>query len=128
VEDPLLKFERARREVDKEPTEWLTNEMKSELTRQGLQNPLDSTEPEFLYLYGRAHLLSGNNEEAAKAFEATIARADLSPTPSSATVKKEATLGLAAVALKSDKDRQAALTRFDEMLRKPAPATPPSSP
>jgi serine/threonine protein phosphatase PrpC len=120
AEDPLLRFERARREIDKEPSEWLKNEVKQELARQGLANPLDSTDPEFLYLYGRASLLSGNNEEASKAFEQAIARADRNPSPSNSTVRKEATLALAAVTLKSNKVKWPALNRFDEMVRKPA--------
>jgi tetratricopeptide (TPR) repeat protein len=125
-EDSLLRFERARRSVDSDPNEWLSNQLKSELSRQSIQNPLQSTDAEFLYLYGRACLLSGNIEEAGKAFEATIA--DSNTSPASATLRREAVLGLAAVALKSDKDRARAQRRFDEIVRKPAPASPVSSP
>ena len=125
VDDGVMKFERARREVDRDPAGWLSNPLRNELAKQGLQNPLESPDAEFLYLYGRASLLSGNNEEAVKAFEASIARGDVNPSPSNATLRKEATLGLAAVALKSEKDRPSAQTRFDEMMRK---ASTPSSP
>ncbi len=125
VEDSLLKFERARREVDREPNEWLASEMKKELANQGVQNPLESADPEFLYLYGRASLLSGNNEEAAIAFEQTITKADANPSPANSTVRKEATLALAAITVKSDKDKPRALTHFDEMLKKPANANSP---
>lgn len=128
VDDPVMKFERARREVDKNPAAWLSIPLRNELVRQGLQNPLDSPDPEFLYLYGRASLLSGNNEEAMRAFEAAIAKADLNPSPSNATVRKEATLGLAAVALKSDKDRPSAQTRFDEMMRRASASSSTGSP
>lgn len=124
-DDPLLKFERSRREVDNDANAWLATQLKNELSRQGIQNPLESTDAEFLYLYGRASLLVGNNEEAMKAFEATIARANLVSPQANATLKKEATLGLAAVALKSDKDRPAAQARFDEVMRKPSPAPSP---
>ena len=126
-DDPLLKFERSRREVDNDPNAWLATQLKSELSRQGIRNPLDSTDAEFLYLYGRASLLLGNNEEAVKAFEATIAKANLNSPQASATLKKEATLGLAAVALKSDKDRPAAQARFDEVMRQQSssPSPPP---
>jgi serine/threonine protein phosphatase PrpC/tetratricopeptide (TPR) repeat protein len=132
TEDTWLKFEKARREVDLDPNAWLA--------RQGIQNPLDSTDPEFLYLYGRASLLSGRSEEAAKAFEAAIVKSDLNPTPANVTLRKEASLGLAAVALKSDKDRAAAQAHFDEIMRKSSapssvtspptssPITPSSSP
>jgi serine/threonine protein phosphatase PrpC len=119
-DDPLLKFERSRREVDNDPNAWLATQLKNELTRQGIQNPLDSTDAEFLYLYGRASLLAGNNEEAARAFEAAIARANLVSPQQNATIKKEATLGLAAVALKSDKERPGAQAHFDELIQKPS--------
>jgi len=126
-DDPMLKFERARREVDNDPNAWLNTQLKSELARQSLAQPLDSTDGEFLYLYGRASLLAGNNDEATKAFDAAITRANLASPQANATLKKEATLGLAAVALKSDKDRASAQTRFDEIMRPlPSPASSPS--
>jgi tetratricopeptide (TPR) repeat protein len=127
-DDPLLKFERSRREVDNDPNAWLATQMKSELLRQGIQQPLDSTDAEFLYLYGRASLLVDNTDEAVKAFEAAIAKANLASPQANSTLKKEAALGLAAVALKSEKDRPAAQARFDETMRPaPSPSASPSS-
>ncbi|MDQ2975134.1 MAG: protein phosphatase 2C domain-containing protein [Acidobacteriota bacterium] len=119
-EDSAVRFERARREVDADPNAWLANQLPRELVRQGIQTPLASSDSEFLYLYGRASLLSGNTDEAAKAFESSIAKADLNPTPANSSLRKEATLGLAAVALKSDKDKPTAITHIDEIIRKPA--------
>ena len=130
-EDPILKFERSRREVDNDPNAWLTTQLKSEQARQAIQSPLDSNEGEFLYLYGRASLLTGNNDEAARAFEKVIAQTNLVSPQADATLKKEATFGLAAVALKSEKDKPAALTHFDQTLRpvpSPSATTPLSSP
>ena len=130
-DDPVLKFERGRREVDNDPNAWLANQLKSELSRQAIQQPLDSTDAEFLYLYGRASLLVGNSEEALRAFDAAIAKANLPSPQANATLKKEAALGLAAVALKSEKDRPAAQARFDETMRpaaSPVSASPPASP
>ncbi len=126
-DDPMLKFERSRREVDNDPNAWLANQLPNELTRQGIQQPLDSADAELLYLYGRASLLAGKNDDALKAFEAAIAKANLASPQANATIKKEATLGLAAVALKSDKDRPGAQTRFDEMLRPGSSASPSAS-
>jgi serine/threonine protein phosphatase PrpC len=126
-DDPLLKFERSRREVDNDPNAWLATQMKNELLRQGIQQPLDSTDAEFLYLYGRASLLIGNNDEATKAFEAAIGKANLASPQANSTLKKEAALGLAAVALTSEKDRPAAQARFDETIR-PAPSPSSASP
>ena len=127
VEDPVLKFERARRTVDADPVAWL-----NQLGSQGVLNPLESADPEFLYLYGRASLLAGNTEEARRAFEAAVAKAILNPSPANTTLSKEAALGLAGVALRSEKDRPAAATRFDEVMRnQPSPSasvSPSSSP
>jgi protein phosphatase len=126
-EDPILKFERGRREVDNDPNAWLATQAKTEQTRQSITNPLDSNEGEFLYLYGRASLLTGNNDEAARAFEKVIARTNLVSPQADATLKKEATLGLAAVALKSEKDKPSAQAHFDETMR-PVPSPSPSAP
>ena len=125
-DDPILKFERSRREVDNNPSAWLALQLRSELARQGVKSPLDSTEGEFLYLYGRASLLIGSYEEAAKAFERVIAQTNLPSPQADATLKKEATLGLAAIALNSEKDRPAAQARFAQTM-KPAAAPEPSA-
>ncbi|HKZ77602.1 MAG TPA: PP2C family serine/threonine-protein phosphatase [Pyrinomonadaceae bacterium] len=120
LDDSLATFERSRREVDMDPAQWLVNQMQSELVSQGIQDPLSSTNAEFLYLYGRASLLTGHNEEAAKALEQSIMKAS-----QDSTVRKEATLALAALNLKSERDKPQALTHFDEMLQKPATGNTP---
>jgi hypothetical protein len=125
---PYLKFEKARRDIDTDPNAWLTSQLPNELLRQGVAGPLDSPDPEFLYLYGRASLLAGKTEEAVKAFEAAIAKAELSSSPANATLGKEAAFGLAAAALKSETARPAALRRFDEAMRPPVQPSPSSSP
>ena len=125
VEDPILKFEQSRREVDRDPNAWLSTQTKAELTRQGISSPLESSDPEFLYLHGRASLLSGNSEEAARAFELAIVKSDINPTPRNSTIRKEATLALAALAIKFDKEKPGALTHLEEMLPKPVPGNSP---
>jgi tetratricopeptide (TPR) repeat protein len=125
VEDPILGFERARRNVDGEPRTWLGSEAPQELVNTGVQTPLDSPNPEFLYLYGRASLLTGNPDEAARAFEAAITKAALNPSAANETIRKEAALGLAAASLKTQKDREKALLHYDEVLKPPAaPGSP----
>jgi serine/threonine protein phosphatase PrpC len=124
-EDPLLKFDRTRSEIDRDPNGWLSNQMKAELTRQSLSNPLESTEPEFLYLYGRACLLAGNSEEAARALEQAIVKAKADPTPRNSALGRDATLALAALAVKFDKERPRALTHLEEMLARPVPGNSP---
>jgi protein phosphatase len=125
-DDPILKFERSRREVDNDPNAWLATQLNSELSRQAIPSPLDSNEGEFLYLYGRASLLVGKNDEAARAFEKVIASTNLASPQADATLKKEATLGLAAVALNSEKDKPAAQAHFDRNMR-PVPSPSPSA-
>ena len=126
-DDPILKFERSRREVDNDPRAWLTTQMQSELSRQQIKLPLESNDAEFLYLYGRASLLTGDTDQAGKAFDGAIAKANLPSPQANATLKKEATLGLAAVALNSDKDRPAAQTRFGETMPPPSQSPSPAS-
>jgi len=125
VEEPFVQFERARREVDKDPRAWLANEPSKELLASGVQTPLDSPNPEFLYLYGRANLLTGNPDEAWRAFEAAVSKADSATGSQNALVKKEATLGMAAVSLKTQSSRQKALSHYDELTKPPANQTAP---
>jgi hypothetical protein len=121
-EDPRLIFEKARSEVDADPKGWLARQFENDVTRQSIQGSLQGFGPDFIYLYGRASLLAGNNEEAARAFQALIAKIDTNPAPATATLRKEATFGLAAVALKLEAVRPAAQTRFDELI--PALSSP----
>lgn len=123
--EPFLQFEKARREVDHDPRAWLGSEIGKELLSSGARQPLDSPNPEFLYLYGRASLLTGNTEDAANAFVAAIAKADLNPNGTNTTIKKEATLGLAAVSLKTQRQRQRAILHYDELTKPPSNANAP---
>lgn len=124
-EESLLKFEQTRREIDRDPNGWLSTQTNAELTRQGVSNPLESSDPEFLYLYGRASLLAGNSEEAARAFEQAIVKSDINPSPRNSTIRKEATLALAALAIKLPKEKPRAMTHLEEMLRRPVPSNSP---
>ncbi len=118
-EEPFVKFERARRQVDQDPKAWLASDIGKELLESHVQNPLDSPNAEFLYLYGRANLLTGNTDEASKAFDAAISKADANPSAANGTIKKEAILGLAAISVKTQRDRWKVLNHYDE-LTKPA--------
>jgi protein phosphatase len=125
VEEPFVQFERARREVDRDPRAWLASDIGKELLNSGIQKPLESPNPEFLYLYGRANLLTGNADEAASAFEAAIAKVDANASQTNATIKKEAVLGLAAVSLKTLKAREKALLHYDDLTKPPAAQSTP---
>jgi len=124
-EEPFVKFERARRQVDHDPRAWLATDVGKELVASNVQNPLDSPSAEFLYLYGRANLLTGNTDDASKAFDAAISRADANPSPANATIKKEAVLGLAAVTVKTQRDRWKVLNHYEEMTKQPANSNAP---
>jgi protein phosphatase len=124
TDDVMISFETARRRVDSDPRAWLSNTLASELSRQGIQAPLQSSDPSFLYLYGRASLLTANYEEAAPAFEAAIAKADLNPSPANTTLRTEATLGLTAVAMKAPTAGPAASRSLEQALQKANPSTP----
>jgi protein phosphatase len=126
-EEPFVQFERARRQVDSDPRAWLKNDIGKELVASSIQNPLDSPHPEFLYLYGRANLLTGNTDEAAKAFDAAIAKADSSPSPSNATIKKEAVLGLSLISVRTQtqRDRWKVLNHYEELTKPPANSNAP---
>jgi hypothetical protein len=124
--EPYSFFETERRAVDRDPAVWLDANARGLMDEQGIKNALDSGQPDFLYLYGRALLLTGKTDEAVKAFEATIAKANTDPSPENMTLRKEATLGLAAAALRSDKDKPAAQTHFDEIIQKPSAAVSPA--
>ena len=124
TDDLMMTFETARRQVDANPREWLVSTMSTELSRQGILAPLQSSDPSFLYLYGRASLLTGNYEEAARAFEAAISKADLNPSATNTTLRNEATMGLAAVALKSEATRPLASQTLEQTLLKASPSSP----
>jgi len=122
-EEPFVQFERARRQVDQDPRAWLANDVSKELVTAGVQNALESPNAEFLYLYGRANLLTGNTDEAVKAFDAAIAKS--AANPASATIKKEAILGLAAVSFRTSKERWKTMGQYEELIKPPANSTAP---
>ena len=124
-EEPFVQFERARRQVDKDPRAWLASDIGKELLASGVKSPLDSPNAEFLYLYGRANLLTGNTDEASKAFDAAISKADANPSPSNSTIKKEAVLGLAAVSVRTQRDRWKVLNHYEELTKPPANSNAP---
>ena len=126
-EEPFVQFERARRQVDQDPHAWLKNDIGKELVASSIQNPLDSPNPEFLYLYGRANLLTGNIDEAGKAFDAAIAKADSNPSPANATIKKESVFGLSLISVRTQtqRDRWKVLNHYEQMTKPPANSNAP---
>jgi hypothetical protein len=124
-EESFVQFERMRRDVDKDPRAWLAGNIGKELLNAGVQNPLDSPHSDFLYLYGRANLLTGNTDEASKAFDAAISKANANPSPANDTIKKEAILGLGVISVRTQKDRWKVLNHYEELTKPPANANAP---
>ena len=87
--------------------------------------PLDSPDPEFLYLYGRALLLSDRQPEAATAFDRAIQRINENMTPANGELKIDARLAKVAAHLRARDDAAAreAADALSEIVRPQQPAT-----
>ena len=64
--DARASFETKRAAVDADPHKWLADNVTTG------SKPLDSKDPEFLYLYGRALMLTGAHKDAGDAFNLAI--------------------------------------------------------
>ena len=120
VESPEEKFEKMKRAVDLSPA----TEVARMSAAAGTTPPLDSADPEFLYLYGRALLLTGKSEEAASAFEKAVQRAAENMTPRNGQLKIDARLAATAARLRSEDLNGArdAARALDEFVRPGTPA------
>ena len=119
-ESPTERFGRLRRAVDLSPA--------SEATRMSAEangHPLESSDPEFLYLYGRALLLSDRQPEAAAAFDRAIQRAGENMTPVNGELKIDARLAKVAAHLRA-RDEAAAREAAEALSEVVRPQTPPA--
>jgi serine/threonine protein phosphatase PrpC len=91
LEDPEQRFDRLRRAVDLSPTSEAIR-----MTAESNNQPLNSDDPEFLYLYGRAMFLTDRQQEAATAFDRAIQKINENMTPRNGELKIDA--GIARVA------------------------------
>jgi hypothetical protein len=119
-------FETKRAAVDANPQQWLAENVPAG------SKPLEWKDPEKLYLYGRALMLTGNHKDAADAFNLAIAnlRAEhKGALPLNAEIK----LAQAAAALKQNKTtsppaaaaaQQQAAAILDELLGTKGQAAP----
>lgn len=118
-------FESKRAVVDADPQKWLADNLAVG------SKPMDSKDPEFLYLYGRALMLTGNHREASQAFAMAIANLRAEPKvslPLSAEVK----LAEASAALKQQTPNATPLSQetnkaaqiLDELLGMKGEAAP----
>jgi protein phosphatase len=72
AEDSGPGFQQKRAAVDRDPTKWIAEFAPLQLAKEGIAKPIESKDSEFLYLYGRALMLSGNYREAMLAFERAV--------------------------------------------------------
>lgn len=90
-------YEQRRRQVDRAPSAE-ANRMAASLGGQ----PLSSSDAEFLYLYGRALLLSGKPMEALQAFDKSIERINQETTSANGQLKIDARMAAATASLMTD--------------------------
>lgn len=95
-------FDSKRAAVDANPQKWLAENLPVG------SKPADSKDPEFLYLYGRALMLTGNHRDASLAFDMAIANLRAEP-QASLPLGAEVKLAQAAAALKLSDNQKAAL-------------------
>jgi len=70
--DRATAFDRKRDAVDSDPQKWIGENVLLEMAKEGIGKPAESKDPEFLYLYGRALMLTGNHHDAMQAFDQAI--------------------------------------------------------
>lgn len=120
--DSMREFENKRQQVDKDPAN-MAKVMREEMVAKGAQDPLNSTDPEFLYLYGRALMLMGDNQNAMPALERAIANTRENTSPLHDKLRVDARVAAMAVALKlkrlgllQNDAEQKAVRTFDELI------------
>ncbi len=119
--DPAAEFEKKRQQVDRDPAN-MAKTLREEAAAKGAQNPLDSTDPEFLYLYGRALMLMGDNMTAMPAFERAIANVKADTSPLHDKLRVDSRIAIMAVALRLRRlqpgAEEKAITAFDELIKR----------
>lgn len=117
--DTIREFETKRQQVDKDPANMVKT-LRDEAAAKGVQNPVDSTDPEFLYLYGRALMLMGDNQNAMPVFERAISILKQNTSPLHDKLRVESRLAALAVALRLRRlqpgAEQRAMSAFDELI------------
>jgi len=70
--DNRAPFEQKRAAVDADPQKWLGENVAVQFSKEGITSAADSKDSQFLYLYGRALMLTGNHRDAMQAFELSL--------------------------------------------------------
>jgi protein phosphatase len=127
--DTIKEFEAKRQQVDRDPANQV-KAMREEMVAKGAQDPLNSTDPEFLYLYGRALMLMGDNQNALPVFERVIATLQQNSSPLHDKLRVESRIAAVAVASRlrylQPQAEQRATRAFDELINKGSSQLDPS--
>ncbi len=119
--DPAAEFEKKRQQVDRDPAN-MAKTLREEAAAKGMQNPLDSTDPEFLYLYGRALMMMGDNMGAMPVFERAIANIKPDTSPVQDRLRVDSRIAMMAVALRLRQlqpgAEQRAIAAFNELINR----------
>ena len=119
---PQSEFERKRHEVDGSPSA-----MAARMAHDQVDQPLTSSDPEFLYLYGRALLLSGKYTEASAAFAKVTELVKARPQRDPLRIENRIAATVAAVKSGNAREREKAAAAFDEVIDLNAKAVAASS-
>jgi protein phosphatase len=95
-------FASKRAAVDADPQKWLNDNVQAQMMKEAISKATDSKDAQFLYLYGRAQMLTENHREADQAFEAALANVH-SDSKTNLPLDTELKLASAAAALKLNK-------------------------
>jgi PPM family protein phosphatase len=95
-------FEERKLAVDRSP-----REAAERMLAESNNDPLSATDPEYLYLYGRALLLEDRPADAARMFDRAVSTASMNMTPRNGQLKIDARLAMIAAHLRAG-DAQAA--------------------
>jgi serine/threonine protein phosphatase PrpC len=114
LEDPAQRFDRLKSAVDRSPTSEAIR-----MTAEANNQPLNSDDPEFLYLYGRAMLLTNRQQEAATAFDRAIQKINENMTPRNGELKIDAGVARVAAQLRGGDvaAARAAASELGEVIR-----------
>jgi len=117
-------FEERKRAVDRDPRAEAER-----MLAQSNNNPLAATDPEYLYLYGRALLLEDRQAEAAQAFDRAIEAAGQNMTPRNGQLKIDARLAKIAAHLRAGDAQaaQAGAEALGDVLRAGRQSAPPAA-
>ncbi|HEY0544679.1 MAG TPA: protein phosphatase 2C domain-containing protein [Pyrinomonadaceae bacterium] len=119
--NPASEFDRKRHEVDQSPAK-----MASQLASQQGNKPLDSNDPEFLYLYGRALLLSGKYSEASTALKKAADLLKNSPARDQLKIETKLAAVVAAIKMENQIERDNASKALDEVIDTDGKSLPPN--